>query len=105
MVDTYRPIPAHDTTAVDPVRRGPDACMARELLDMARDLAGRLDRDAVDEAAERAIDEALDATVAAVLPRIIGVLDAELTPRLEALPLRTRIALADARRLRDLGLD
>ncbi len=105
MVDGYRAIPVHSRTALLTRAGAPDTCMARELLDMAHDLAGRLDRDALDEASELAIDEALEATVAAVLPRIVDVLDAELTPRLEALPLRTRMVLADARRLRELGLD
>jgi len=105
MVDTYHAVPIRDSRTEMLRRVGPEACMARELLDLAHDLAGRLDRDAVDAASERAIDEALEATVDAVLPRILDVLDMELTPRLEALPLRTRMALADARRLRDLGLD
>jgi len=104
MVDSYRAVTIHDVKP-EVASVGLNPCMARELLDLARDLAGRLDRDAVDEASEHAIDEALEATVAAVLPRIIDALDAEITPRLEALPLRARMALADARRLRDLGLD
>jgi hypothetical protein len=104
MVDTFHPPPF--TTRVRPTAAtGPQGCMARELRELARDLAGRLDRDAVARDEERAIDEALEATVTAVLPRIVGVLDAELTPRLEALPLHTRLALADARRLRELGFD
>jgi hypothetical protein len=105
MVDAYHAVPVQDIGHAVTGRVGLDACMARELLSLARDLAGRLDRDAVDEASERAIDEALEATVTAVLPRILDALDAELTPRLEALPLHTRMALADARRLRELGLD
>ena len=105
MVDTHRAMPIPAIRARISIGIEPDRCMARELLDLARDLAGRLDRDAVDQASERAIDEALEATVAAVLPQIVDVLDAELTPRLEALPLRSRMALADARRLRELGLD
>ncbi len=105
MVDTYRAIPVRDARTTIAIGIGSDACMARELLDLARGLAGHLDRDAVDEASERAIDEALEAAVAAVLPQIVDVLDAELTPRLEALPLRTRMVLANSRRMRDLGLD
>jgi len=84
---------------------GPSSCLSRDLRDIARSLAGRLDRDAIQETEERALDEALDATVAAVLPQVVTTLDAELTPRLEALPLHTRLALLDARRRCDLGLD
>ncbi len=84
---------------------GPSSCLSRDLRDIARSLAGRLDRDAIEETEERALDEALDAAVTAVLPKIMTALDAELTPRLEALPLHTRLALLDARRRCDLGLD
>jgi hypothetical protein len=104
MVETFDPVPqtrpSLPTSAE--LSRG---CMARELLELARDLAGRLDRDAVGGPEEAAIDEALEATVTTVLPRIVRMLDAELTPRLEALPLRARLALADARRVRAMGLD
>lgn len=109
MVDTFRPPP--------PSRPGSDrrsslagasvlrSCTARELRELAYDMAGRLDRDAVDRADERAIDDAVEAAVVATLPQIVDLLDTELAPRLEALPFRARLALSDARRLRDLGLD
>ncbi len=54
---------------------------------------------------EELITEALDAAVVAALPVVFEVLDRELTPRLEALPLKARLTLARARRRRDGGLD
>lgn len=105
MVDTSHPPPASRYGCTPARAAALGACTARELRELAYDLAGRLDRDAVDRNEERAIDEAVEAAVIAVLPQIVDALDAELTPRLEALSLRARLALADARRLRALGLD
>jgi hypothetical protein len=105
MVDTLHPPPSTHATPAAMGVFGPESCMARELRELARDLAGRLDRDAVPSPEERALEEALEAAVAVVLPRIVTLLDAELTPRIETLPLHTRIALVDSRQRRDLGFD
>lgn len=76
-----------------------------ELRSIADDLVGCPDRDELSRADEELIADALDAAVRAALPDIYDALDRELTPRLEALPLRTRLTLARARRRRDFGLD
>jgi hypothetical protein len=85
--------------------RGQLARLELELREMADDLAGRLDRDELSREDEELIAEAIDAAVVAALPVVFEALDRELTPRLEALPLRTRLTLARARRRRDYGLD
>ena len=85
--------------------RGPRARLELELREMADDLAGRLDRDEVAAADEERIVEALERPMPAALPVVLEVLDRELTPRLEALPLNARLSLARARRRRDYGLD
>ncbi len=95
------------TVATPPARqvRGPRTRVEIQLLEIAGDLAGRLDRDELSRDDEDLIAEALDAAIAAALPGVLDILDRELTPRLEALPLRTRLTLASARRRRDFGLD
>lgn len=85
--------------------RGQLTRLELELRGMADDLAGRLDRDELSREDEELIAEAIDAAVVAALPVVSEVLDRELAPRLEALPLRTRLTLARARRRRDYGLD
>ena len=85
--------------------RGQLTRLELELREMADDLAGRLDRDELSRADEELIAEAIDAAVIAALPVVFEVLDRELTPRLEALPLKTRLTLARARRRREYGLD
>jgi hypothetical protein len=85
--------------------RGPRTRLELELRDMADDLTGRPDRDELSRDDEELIGDAIDAAVLAALPTVLDALDAELTPRLEALPLRTRLTLARARRRRDYGLD
>jgi hypothetical protein len=72
---------------------------------MADDLAGCLDRDELGRDDEQLITDAMDAAVLAALPFVLDVLDRELTPRLEALPLKTRLTMARARYRRDCGLD
>ena len=91
--------------APTPQARGPRSRLELELREMADDLAGRLDRDELGRDDEQLIADALDAAVLAALPYVLDVLDRELTPRLEALPLKTRLTLARARRRRDYGLD
>ena len=81
--------------------RGQVTRLELELREMADDLAGRLDRDEL----SREDEELIEAAVVAALPVVFEVLDRELTPRLEALPLKARLTLARARRRRDYGLD
>jgi hypothetical protein len=88
-----------------PSMRGPRSRLELELREIADDLAGRLDRDELCREDEQAIADAMDAAVVAALPVVLDILDRELTPRLEALPLKTRLTLARARRRRDYGLD
>ena len=85
--------------------RGQLTRLELELREMADDLAGRLDRDELSREDEELIVEAIDAAVVAALPVVFEVLDRELTPRLEALPMKARLTLARARRRRDYGLD
>ena len=75
------------------------------LRELAGDVAGRLDRDEISPDNEALVAEAIDEAIAAVLPLLLELLDRELTPRIEALPLSTRLALAEARRRRELGFD
>lgn len=79
--------------------------LSMELRVAAEDLAGRVDRDELTIDEEIRLGEALDAAVGAVLPLIIDVLDDALTPRLEALPLHTRLTLARVRKRQELGFD
>jgi hypothetical protein len=85
--------------------RGPRSRLELELRDVADEIAGRLDRDELSLAQEQLVADAIEAAVAAALPDVVAVLDRELTPRLESLPLDTRLTLARARRRRDFGLD
>ncbi len=105
MIDTLRPPPSPQGLPSSTAIPGHDSSMVRELRELARNLAGRLDRDAVPSPEERALEDAIDAAVTLVLPQIVSALDAELTPRLESLPLHTRLALLNARRRGDLGFD
>ena len=75
------------------------------LRELAGDLAGRLDRDEISADSEALVAEAIDEAIAAVLPVLLELLDRELTPRIEALPLATRLALVEARRRREIGFD
>jgi hypothetical protein len=103
MLDTR--VRIHVVAAPAPAIRGPRSRLELELREMAEDLAGCLDRDELCRDDEQLITEAIDAAVLAALPVVLDVLDRELTPRLEALPPRTRVTLARARRRRDYGLD
>ncbi len=93
------------TAAPGPRIRGPRSRLELELREIADDMAGRLDRDELGRDDEQLITDAMDAAVLAALPFVLDVLDRELTPRLEALPLKTRLTLARARYRRDCGLD
>jgi hypothetical protein len=79
--------------------------LALELRGVAEDMAGRVDRDELTFDEELRLSEALDEVVDAVLPAIMEALDEVMTPRLEALPLHARLALARARDRRELGLE
>jgi hypothetical protein len=76
-----------------------------DLRLVAESLTGCVDRDELTPAEEARLNEALDAAVEAVLPQVLDLLDMALTPRVEALPLHTRLTLRRARRRRDYGLD
>ena len=103
MLELRARIPTAD--APTPAVHGPRSRLELELREMADDLAGRLDRDELSRADEERIAAAIDAAVLAALPTVVDAIDRELTPRLEALPLHTRLTLARARRRRDYGLD
>jgi hypothetical protein len=103
MLELHTRIPL-DSTQRKTVR-GQLTRLELELRQMADDLAGRLDRDELSREDEELIAEAIDAAVIAALPVVFEALDRELTPRLEALPLKARLTLARARRRRDYGLD
>jgi hypothetical protein len=78
--------------------------LALELRVVAEDMAGRVDRDELTREEELILADALEATVAAVLPEVVKALDDALTPRLEALPLHARLTLVRARGRREFGL-
>jgi hypothetical protein len=99
------PVPIAPEMSPAGAGRGSRTRLEIQLREIASDLAGCLDRDEVSRGDEELIAEALDAAIAAALPYVLEALDRELTPRLEALPLRTRLTLASARRRRDYGLD
>lgn len=102
MLDTRTRIA--DVTSVGP-GRGTRSRLALELREIADDLAGRLDRDELSRADEELIFDTIEAAVAAAQPAVVEILERELTPRLEALPLHARLALARARGRRDIGFD
>jgi hypothetical protein len=105
MVEMLRqpPVPVRMAPTID--LPGCRSLLAVELRALAQDLAGRADRDAMRPDEEELLAEVVEAAVAAAIPRVLDVVDDELTPRLEALPLHARLALADARRRAQLGID
>lgn len=84
---------------------GRQARLMVELRALAADMAGRTDRDELSRDGEAMVADALDAAVAASLPAIIAILEQELTPRIEDLPLRARLTLSRARRRHEFGVD
>ena len=76
-----------------------------ELRALAEDMAGHLDRDELSLDDECLLAEILDEAVAAAMPAITDTLDRELTPRIESLPLGTRLTLARARSRLEFGVD
>lgn len=79
--------------------------LALELRSLAQDLAGRPDRDELTLEEEYLLARELDDAVAVVLPRVWAQIDAELTLRVESLPLHARMALLRARQRRQLGVE
>jgi hypothetical protein len=105
MLDTLRAGRPPQTRTTTRVVRGRRSRLELELRSLADDMAGRLDRDELSREDEELVTDALDEAVAAALPAILEELDRELTPRLESLPLSTRLVLARARRRLEFGLD
>jgi hypothetical protein len=109
MLDTRRPSrspgTSTTTTTTTLVVRGPRSRLELELRSLADDMAGRVDRDELTRQDEELLTDLLDEAVAAALPAVLEELDRELTPRLESLPLNTRLVLARARRRLEFGLD
>ena len=94
--------PAATTTRLVP---GGRSRLALELRELAQDMVGRLDRDELTPDEETQLSDLLDEAVAAVLPQVGRLLEAELAPGVEALPVHARVALAGARRRRLFGVD
>ena len=76
-----------------------------ELRELALDLVGRPDRDELTRDEEARLSDLLDEVVEAVLGQIPRLLEAELVPGVESLPVHARVALAGARRRRQFGVD
>ena len=104
MIDT-RPPPVRIRTAITVGQPGCRPLLALELRALAEDLAGRVDRDALTLLEEELLAEVVEAAATAALVRVVDAVDDELRPRLEALPLHMRLALAEARRRGQLGID
>jgi hypothetical protein len=79
--------------------------LREELREVAWDLVGRPARDELsDEDLQRLADE-LDDAVETVLSELVGTLERDLQPRVESLPLRARLRLANLRLRHQLGYD
>jgi hypothetical protein len=105
MIETMRAARAVTVTVTTIRRTGPRSRLEMELRAVAEDLAGCPDRDELTLDEEILVAEALDEAVAAAIPAVREVLDRELTPRIEALPIGTRLTLARARRRLEFGVD
>jgi hypothetical protein len=105
MLDTLRSGRPAQTRSSPIISRGPRTRLELELRLLAEDMTGHLDRDELSRLDEVLVSDAIDEAVAAALPVIVEALDLELTPRLEALPLNTRLILARARRRLEFGVD
>ncbi len=106
MIDVIRPSAPPDGLGANTTHRpGPRSTLALDLRELAGDMVGRLDRDELPLEEEDALSDLLDEAVAAVLPRVALLLEAELAPRVEALPVHARVTLAGARQRRAFGLD
>jgi len=105
MVQVLRPaLQAIPITVCTPAS-GPRTRLAQELRVVAADLAGRVDRDELTLDEELRLNSAVDDAVESVLPEVLELLELALTPRIEALPLRTRLTLSRARSRHEFGLD
>ena len=106
MIDVlHRPGPPDEPAATTTHVPGRRSRLALELRELASDMVGRIDRDELTPDEEDALGDLLDESVAALLPRVAQLLEAELAPRVEALPVHARVTLAGARRRRAFGLD
>ena len=105
MIETLRPPPTRDRIAITSDEPGCRQLLVLELRALAEDLAGRVDRDALSRGEEALLEDVVEAAAVAALPLVVRAVEDELTPLLEALPLHTRLALADARRRGQLGFD
>jgi hypothetical protein len=81
------------------------AHLREELHDLAWDLVGRPERDELAPADRQRLQAEVDIAVEQVLATTITDLRADLTDRVEALPVSIRVPLANVRRRRDLGFD
>ncbi len=106
MVDVLRSPQYHsEIGAARDALPGKRSGLARELRSFAEDLAGRPDRDELTLAEEQLLARELDDAVAIVLPQVRDRLRAELTLRVESLPLHARMALLRARQRREMGFE
>lgn len=105
MVQVMRPalqaIPVTVHASVSGIR----SRLSMELRLVAEDLAGKVDRDELTFDEEMRLNGALDDAVESVLPQVLELLEASLSPRVEALPLHARLTLTRARGRREYGLD
>jgi hypothetical protein len=105
MVDVLRSPRHSGIGAARDLAPGPRSGLARELRSLAEDLAGRPDRDELSLDEEHLLARQLDDAVAIVLPQVRALLEAELTLRVESLPLHARMALLHARQRREMGIE
>ena len=104
MIDVLHPR-RPPTTSTHVRFAGSRSALGLTLHELAEDMTGRLDRDELTRDEESLLTDAIDDAVASAMPGIVELLEAELAPRMEALPLHARLTLAGARRRRSLGLD
>lgn len=97
------PTPTFRSATTSCATAGSRSRLALELRVVAADMAGRVDRDELTFAEESLLEDALEAAVAAVLPQVVVALDDALMPRLESLPLHTRLTLSRARGRNEYG--
>lgn len=105
MVQVLRPALQPAPVTVRPAGSGTRSRLALELRVVAEDLAGRVDRDELTFDEELRLSDALDDAVESVVPQVLEMLELALTPRVEALPLHTRLTLVRARGRREYGHD
>jgi hypothetical protein len=79
--------------------------LREELREVAWDLIGRPDRDELTSDDLRQLSAEVEDAVEVVLEDLLQSLERALTPRVEALPLRARLQLANVRLRRQIGYD